>query len=35
MEELFKEILQAATNGNKELADILRRMIKAELDSLN
>jgi predicted CopG family antitoxin len=35
MKELYEEILQAAKNGDKSLADILARMIKAELDSLN
>ena len=32
--ELMTEIVKAASNGNKELADILSRMIKAELDSI-
>lgn len=32
--ELMTDIVKAASNGNKELADILSRMIKAELDSV-
>lgn len=35
MKELYNIILQAANDGDKVLADILARMIKAELDSLN
>ena len=34
MEEMYEEILQAAKDGDKVLADMLRIMIKAELDSL-
>jgi hypothetical protein len=34
MEEMYEEILQAAKDGDKVLADMLRIMFKAELDSL-
>lgn len=32
--ELATEMMQAASNGNRELADVLTRIIKAELDSI-
>jgi len=32
--EIAVEMMEAASNGNKELANIISRMIKAELDSI-